>query len=75
MKDGKEKTSMNLNLLTEKTAFKKIEENFKSAIFSVLYVLLKNQDFSFSVEIIFVIIQLLQLMSFPFSKIVNKNIF
>lgn len=72
MKDGKEKISMNLNLLTEKTTFEKFEENLKSSIFAVLFILLKNQDFTLWVEIISVIVQLLQFMSFPFSKIVKK---
>ncbi len=71
MKDGRDKVSMNLNLLTGKTAFEKFEENLKSSIFAVLFVLLKNQDFSLWIEIIFVVVQLLQFMSFPFSKLVN----
>lgn len=71
MKDGRDKVSMNLNLLTEKTAFEKFEENLKSSIFAVLFVLLKNQDFSLWIEIIFVVVQLLQFLSFPFSKIVK----
>ena len=68
MKDGKNNLSMNLNLLTEKTSFEKLEEKIKSSIFAVLFVLLKNQDFSIWVEIIFVFIQLFQFMSFSFSK-------
>ena len=71
MKDGKNSVSLNLNLLNEKTSFEKLEENLKASIFGVLYVLLKNQSFSIWVEIIFVIIQLLQFMAFPFRPLVN----
>ena len=70
MKDGKNSVSLNLNLLNEKTSFEKLEENLKASIFGVLYVLLKNQSFSIWVEIIFVIIQLLQFMAFPFRPLV-----
>ena len=71
MKDGKNNVSINLNLLTEKTSFEKLEENLKVSIFGVLFVLLKNQDFSMWTEIILIILQLLQFMSFAFSKVVN----
>jgi hypothetical protein len=72
MKDGKNSVSLNLNLLNEKTSFEKLEESLKASIFGVLYVLLKNQSFSIWVEIIFVIIQLLQFMAFPFRPLVIK---
>jgi hypothetical protein len=75
MKDAKNNISLNLNLLTDKTAFEKLEENLKISIFGVLFVLLKNQDFSIWVEIIFVILQLLQFMAFPFNKVVKNKIF
>lgn len=70
MKDGRANVSINLNLLTEKTSFEILEETFKSSIFAVLFVLLKNQDFSLWIEIIFILTQLLQFMSFSFSPIV-----
>jgi hypothetical protein len=70
MKDGRGSVSLNLNLLNEKTSFEKLEETLKVSIFGVLYVLLKNQDFSVWVEIIFVILQLLQFMAFPFRPMV-----
>lgn len=72
MKDGKNSVSMNLNLLNEKTSFEKLEETLKASIFGVLYMLLKNQDFSMWTEIILIILQLLQFLSFGFNKIVNK---
>jgi hypothetical protein len=74
MRDNRNNLSLNLNLLTEKTGFEKLEEQLKTSIFGVLYVMLKNQEFSIWVEIIFIILQLLQFMSFPFSDIVNKQI-
>jgi hypothetical protein len=72
MKDGKNNVSLNLNLLNEKTSFEKLEETLKMSIFGVLYVLLKNQDFSVWIEIIFIILQLLQFMAFSFRPLVNK---
>jgi hypothetical protein len=67
--------SLNLNLLNEKSAFEKFEENLKISIFSVLFVLLKNQDYNLWLEIILIVLQLLQFLAFPFRPIVrNKNI-
>jgi hypothetical protein len=71
MKDNKNNLSFNLNLLTDKTGFEKVEEEVKTAIFSVIYFMLKNQEFSIWVEVIFIILQLLQFMSFPFNPMVN----
>lgn len=74
MKDSKNNVSMNLNLLAEKSAFEKLEENLKHSIFGVLYVLLKNQTVSIWMEFIFIFIQMFQLLSFPLSIIVSiKN--
>jgi len=70
MKDGKNNLSINFNSLTQKTSFEKFEENLKHSIFGVLFVLLKNQDFNMWTEIILIIFQLLQFMSFAFSKVV-----
>ena len=70
MKDVKNNLSMNLNILTDKTGFEKLEETLKNSFFSVLYFMLKNQDFSIWVEVIFIILQLLQMMSFAFNPIV-----
>ncbi len=63
--------SLNLNLLNEKSAFEKFEENLKVSTFSVLFVLLKNQDYNLWLEIIFVGIQLLQFLAFPFRPMVK----
>jgi hypothetical protein len=71
MKDAKNNVSLNLNLLTEKTSFEKLEEKLKVSIFGVLFVLLKNQDISIWAEIICVILQLLQFLAFPFNVIVK----
>jgi hypothetical protein len=70
MKDNKNNLSLNLNLLTDKTGFEKLEEEVKIAIFSVIYFMLKNQEFSIWIEVIYIVLQLLQLMSFPFNPIV-----
>jgi hypothetical protein len=71
MRDNRNSLSLNLNLLTEKTGFEKLEEQLKTSIFGVLYVMLKNQEFSIWVEIIFIILQLLQFMSYPFNPLVK----
>jgi hypothetical protein len=70
MNIGKKNFSLNLNILNDKTQFEKLEENLKVSIFGVLYVLLKNQDFSVWVEVIFVILQLFQFLAFPFAPLV-----
>jgi hypothetical protein len=62
--------SLNLNLLNEKSAYEKFEESLKVYIFSVLFVLLKNQDYNLWIEIIFIVIQLLQFLAYPFRPIV-----
>jgi hypothetical protein len=67
MKENKNSISLNQNLLTEKTSFEQFEENLKKSIFGVLFVLLKAQDFSIWVDIIFLTLELLQFMSFPFN--------
>ncbi len=71
MNIAKKNFSLNLNILNDKTHFERLEENLKVSIFGVLYVLLKNQDFSVWVEVIFVILQLLQFLAFPFSPMVT----
>lgn len=63
--------SLDLNLLNEKSTFEKFEESLKVSIFGVLFVLLKNQDYNHWLEIIFILIQLLQLLAFPFTPTVD----
>ena len=72
MKEHKNNISLNQNLLTEKTSFEIYEENLKKSIFGVLFVLLKTQDFSIWVDIIFLSLELLQFMSFPFNQEVQN---
>lgn len=67
MKENKNNISLNHNLLTEKTSFEEFEENLKKSIFGVLFVLLKTQDFSILVDIIFLTLEILQFMAFPFN--------
>ena len=71
MRDNRNSLSLNLNLLTEKTGFEKLEEQLKTSMFGVLFVMLKNQEFSIWIEIIFIVLQLLQFMSFPFNNLVK----
>ena len=75
MKENKNSISLNQNLLSEKTSFEQFEENLKKSIFGVLFVLLKTQDFSIWVDIIFLTLELLQFMSFPFNKEVQTHIY
>ena len=70
MKDVKNNLTLNLNIHQEKTAFEKFEESIKNSIYSVLYFMLKNQEFSIWIEVIFIVVQLLQLLSFTFNPIV-----
>ena len=70
MKDNINNISLNLNILTDNTGLEKLEDEVKTALFSVIYFMLKNQEFSIWIEVIFIILQLLQLMSFPFNPIV-----
>jgi len=74
MKEGKEENlhlSIDKNLLAEKSSFEEFEENLKKAIFGVLFVLLRSEEFSFFVEVLFLLLELLQFMSFPFNDRVN----
>ena len=71
MKETKNSISLNQNLLTEKTSFEEFEDNLKQSIFGVLFVLLKTQEFSVLVELIFLTLEILQFMSFPFKEQVN----
>ena len=68
MKDKKENFSLNQNLFNEKSWLEKTEEKLKQSLFNVFFVLLKHQKVSIWVEFIFIIIQLLQFMSFPFRE-------
>ena len=65
--------SIDKNFLTEKSSFEEFEETLKKAIFGVLFVLLRSEEFSFFVEVLFLLLELLQFMSFPFHHRVNIN--
>lgn len=59
----------------EKTKFEQIEEEVKTSIFSVFYLLLKNQETTFWKFIILLIIEYLQLLSFSFdTSVTNFNV-
>lgn len=59
-----------------KSKLEKLEEKFKSSIFSVYYLLLKNQETTFWKFVLLLTIEYLQLLSFPFytsvSLIINS---
>lgn len=69
MKDTNEKLNEGINSKT-KTLFESTQIQIKNSLFSLLYILLKHQDTSIFIEIIYVIIQTLQLLSFSFHPIV-----
>ncbi len=58
----------------EKTKMEQIEEEVKSSIFSVYYLLLKNQDTTLWKFIILLTIEYLQLLSFSFDSSVTCDI-
>ena len=68
MKEDKENIHLDIgkNLLEEKSQFEEFEDNLKKAIFGVLFVLLRSEEFSFLVEVLFLLLELLQFLSFPF---------
>ena len=58
----------------EKSKLQQWEENIKSSIFSVFYLLLKNQETTFWKFIVLLIIEYLQLLSFSFDSSVSLSI-
>lgn len=58
----------------EKTAFEKFEDEIKGTIFSVLYVLLKEDETSHWKHIVIILVDFLQIYHFSFAHAVNKFI-
>ena len=52
----------------EKSRFEVFHENVKNSIFSVFYLLLKNQETTFWKFIVILVIEYLQLLSFAFDE-------
>jgi len=55
----------------EKTKFEQIEAEVKTSIFSVFYLLLKNQETTFWKFVLLLMIEYLQLLSFSFDTSVS----
>ncbi len=55
-----------LNKMEDQSYISKLEKIIKDSIFKVVYVLLKNQSFNIWVEMILILLQLNQLLSYSF---------
>ena len=55
----------------DRSLLEQLEENVKNAIFSVYYLLLKNQETTFWKFILLLIVEYIQLLSFSFDQSVN----
>ncbi len=71
MKENKT-NSFHWNHLDELSCFDQIQAKFKNSIFATVYILLKNQNTSLIVEMVFILLQLLQILAFPFPPTVSK---
>lgn len=63
----------NIEIKKENTQFEKYEMKIKEGLFNLIYVLLKLQNDQIWIQIIIIIIEALQLLSFPFSLRVRNN--
>lgn len=68
MKDSKLKEGSSED---EKTNLEKVEEDVRSSIFGVFYLLLKNNETSFWKFIVILVVQYIQLLSYSFDKSVQ----
>jgi hypothetical protein len=66
MKDDKKNLALKHSLFSEKTGFEKFEEQLKTSIFGVLFVLLKNGESNFWMEMFSLSTELFQFMYYPF---------
>ncbi len=57
-------------MFKEKTPFEKFEEQLKLSIFGVLFVLLKNGEGNFVMEMVSLLTELFQFMYYPFTNYV-----
>ena len=71
MKDSKILSKDGSQQEEEKTKLEKIEEEVKTSIFSVFYLLLKNNETSYWKFVIILIIEYIQLLSFSFDESVR----
>jgi len=75
MKDSKVLAKDGSQQEEEKSKFEKIEEEVKSSIFSVFYLLLKNNETSYWKFVIVLVIEYIQLLSYSFDETVRLNKF
>jgi len=68
MKDSKLKEGSSED---EKTRLEKVEEDVRSSIFGVFYLLLKNNETSFWKFIVILVVQYIQLLSYSFDDSVQ----
>jgi hypothetical protein len=59
----------------EKSKFEKIEEQLKLSIFGVLFVLLKQGESDFTMEVVSLLSELFQFLYYPFTIYVCKYFF
>ena len=71
MKDQKNLAKDGSQQEEEKSKFEKIEEEVKTSIFSVFYLLLKNNETSFWKFVIVLVIEYIQLLSYSFDETVR----
>ncbi len=61
------------SLDSEKSFFQKLEIEMKNIIFSVMYILLKDEEASIYTSILIAIINFLQLLYFPFHRFLKES--
>jgi hypothetical protein len=70
MKDNKLLGNKGESSEEEKSKLEQVEEEIKSSIFSVFYLLLKNNETSFWKFVVILIIEYIQLLSYSFDETV-----
>ena len=71
----KENKILNLNVNIDKGFIKRFVENVKIQLFFLYYILLKHCNSNYYFEIINIILQYLQILSYPLGKTVRKYLF
>jgi hypothetical protein len=67
MKESKSDIALKKNFFSEKTSLEKFEEKIKNSIFTVLFVLLKHEEFDLEIEMLSLLIETFQFMYYPFT--------
>ena len=64
------------NIDSEKSAFERFESELKNSIFGVLFILLKDEEISIYGSFVIGLIQVLQMLLFPFhSEVYSLSLF